>query len=778
MLLHKYSDPVNFRFPEEINQNPIIINNKEYSIDIKDLGTNVFKLSINHKDWQYTSQAVYSEDIFAQEISTFSFELGSNGYWQILQNKKPCLQAHPQYAFGVCGAKWIFSLKKESDMYFYGMGEKNIGMERSGKKVNFWNMDVLWDFHYEQVETQETDPMYVSIPYLLIKRKEVCIGILIDNPYNVFISTPRRDYSRHEEKNDFYFGSRNGQPVIYFIVGDSVATVTRNLQKLCGVTSRPPLWALGHHQCRWGYKSYEDLAFLDEQFDRYQIPCDGLWLDIDYMKGYRVFKIDENNFSEPKDQIAKLLEKKRHIVPILDPGIKFESGYDVYEDGKKRDIYCKTVEGFHYIGYAWPGDTVFPDFSLEEGRKWWAENVTRFLEYGFSGAWLDMNDPSTGHIEYDDMLFQHGQWPHEAFHNQYALGMQKATYDGFQAARPEIRPFIISRSGFISTSRFSAIWTGDNFSNFHHMKKSIEITLNLGLSGIPFNAPDVPGFCKDATKELAEHWYKLGFLFPFLRNHSTHDVKEQEPWAFGPDTADIIKHYISLRYKLLPYLYNLFIEQEEKGDPILRPLFYEFTDDPENRLAEIEDQFMVGPSILQAPFTCPSPNRSVCLPKGRWYHVLDNTWVTGGQDLIIRQSRTGTPIFFRDNSIIPMQVGERINNSNALEHIELHIFVSRQNGKKATYTYQFDDGLTYAYRQGKVSKFTITAEVLEDILEISISNANIEYKHCSLIFCIYSPFTKVMCNYNGKQRTLVLQEKSWYCAGAELSMYQSDEIQI
>ncbi len=778
MLFHKYSDPANFRFPEGSNENPVIINNKDYTFNVKDLGTNVFKLSIHNKDWQYTSQAVYSEEIFAQTKSTSAFELGQNGYWQILQGNSPCLQARSQSAFGICGTKWIFCLEKKRDMYFYGMGEKNIGMERSGKKVNYWNTDVLWDFNYEQVETQETDPMYVSIPYLLIKQKDVCIGILIDNPYTAFMSTPKRDCNKSEEKNDFYFGSRNGQPVIYFIVGDSVATVTRNLQKLCGVTSRPPLWALGYHQCRWGYKSYEDLDFLDEQFNRYKIPCDGLWLDIDYMCGYRLFKLDTSNFSDPNVQIGKLLEKNRHIVPILDPGVKFESGYDVYEDGKKKDVYCKTPEGLSYIGYAWPGETVFPDFSLEEVRKWWAEQVVRFLEYGFSGVWLDMNDPSTGHIEYDDMLFQHGQWSHEAFHNQYALGMQKATYDGFLTARPQLRPFIISRSGFISTSRFSAIWTGDNFSNFHHMKNSIQITLNLGLSGVPFNGPDVPGFCKDASKELAEYWYKLGFLFPFFRNHATHDAREQEPWVFGPQKTNIIQHYIRLRYKLLPYLYNLFIEQEEKGDPILRPLFYEFAKDPENRLDEIDDQFMVGSAILQAPFTCPSPIRSVCLPEGKWFHVLANTWVTGGQDLIVQQSQTGTPLFFRDNSIIPMQVGERTTNGNTLDHMEIHIFLSKQNGGKAVYTYQFDDGLTFSYRQGKASQFTINAEVLEETLEIAISNPKMQYKQCRMVFCIYSPFTKVLCNYNGKQKALVLQEKRWYCAGSELTAYQSDEIQI
>ena len=221
---------------------------------------------------------------------------------------------------------------------------------------------------------------------------------------------------------DFYMGSTDGQPNIYFILGTSPADVTARLQRLSGVTPRPPLWALGNHQCRWGYQSYADLDRLDTEYRRRSIPCDGLWLDIDYMDGFRVFTFNTEHFPEPDKQIREVVERGRKVVPILDPGVKRDPGYEVYEDGLRADIFCKNHSGDDYVGYVWPGETVFPDFSLASAREWWAAHVARFVDHtGISGAWLDMNDPSTGTSPLDEMLFQHGEWEHMVFHNQYAL---------------------------------------------------------------------------------------------------------------------------------------------------------------------------------------------------------------------------------------------------------------------------------------------------------------------------------------------------------------------
>ena len=211
-----------------------------------------------------------------------------------------------------------------------------------------------------------------------------------------------------------------------------------------------------------------------------------------------------------------------------------------------------------------------------------------------------MNDPSTGAAELDDMRFQHGRWPHWTYHNLYATGMAQATWEGFRAAQPDERPFVLSRSAATGSSRWTALWTGDNWSNWHHLRLCIPGTLNLALSGIPFNGPDVPGFGGHADAELAVAWYKAGMLFPFLRNHSVKGSVAQEPWQFGPDALAVIAHYVRLRYKLLPYLYQLWIAQARDGSAVMRPLFHDFDNADGLDLDRIDDQFLVGPALMQA----------------------------------------------------------------------------------------------------------------------------------------------------------------------------------
>ena len=207
----------------------------------------------------------------------------------------------------------------------------------------------------------------------------------------------------------------------------------------------------------------------------------------------------------------------RKVIPIIDPGVKFERGYSVYESGHRAKAFCENPQGREYVGLVWPGETVFPDFSLKPARDWWAKQVRDFASLGIQGAWLDMNDPSTGPADNGDMLFDHGRKTHDTYHNQYALGMAMASRQGFLEAHPDERTFMLCRSGSTGSNRYTAIWTGDNYSNYHHLKNSIATTLNLALSGIPFNGPDAGGFGGDTFPELIRDWYKAGFLFPVMR---------------------------------------------------------------------------------------------------------------------------------------------------------------------------------------------------------------------------------------------------------------------
>lgn len=679
-------------------------------------------------------------------------------------------------AFGVSGKGSLFLFHMREDDRFYGMGEKLLGLELSGKQSKFWNTDAFADFHWKEIFDDRPDPYYASIPYLIIKRGTRWIGLLLDNPHAAFISTGanvkigggQMDLGATSERV-IAIGAENGEPDLFILVADSLAALTRKFQTLVGRTPLPPVWALGYQQCRWGYQSEEDMLDLDKHFRKHGIPCDGLWIDIDYMNAFKVFTFNKKHFPSVRNVIKTLEKNGRKLIPILDPGVKQEPGYDVYEDGRKHDIFCRNPQGNEFVGQVWPGDTVFPDYSLREGRAWWARWVKKFASAGIRGAWIDMNDPSTGVVQNDAMRFQRGRADHDTFHNQYALGMAMATTEGFAAAHPGKRTFVISRSGYLGMAKHSAIWTGDNVSNYHYLRLAIPCSINLALSGVPFNGPDIGGFAWDSNPQLLRDWQKAGFLFPFCRNHSAMGTHRQEPWAFDALTLRVCKHYIQQRYKLRPYLYNLFIRQAEQGDAILRPLFYDFDSTAELPLDRIEDQFLIGPSIMQAPILQEKERtRSVVLPgDAPWWSALDGRWLNGGRTVKAAPSEQQTPLYVRDGQIIPMTVGEPRDNRWNPGTIEAHVFLRRRTGNIATTTYAFDDGDTLDFQKGKRSAIEITARVAGTRLALTTTTLQDGFGPCRIRFMLYDNFKEVTLN----NRPLRVKRARWTFCGTKQEVW-------
>jgi alpha-glucosidase len=201
-------------------------------------------------------------------------------------------------------------------------------------------------------------------------------------------------------------------------------------------------------------------------------------------------------------------------------------------------------------------------------------------------------------------------------HNAYPLFQIISTYEGFIKSNSNKRSFILSRSGFIGIQGYAAVWTGDNQADWSHMEISAPQLLSLGLSGIPFVGADIGGFSDDADPELLIRWFQLGAFYPLFRNHSDINSRRKEPWVFGEEVESMIKEAINLRYKLLPYLYKLFVDSYREGLPIIRPLCLEFPFD--ENCYDIDDEFMLGDSLLVAPILNPgSKARAVYLPESK-----------------------------------------------------------------------------------------------------------------------------------------------------------------
>jgi len=615
--------------------------------------------------------------------------------------------------------EWRVRRSKTSKDTILGLGEKTQPFNHNGRRVSMWNTDVLAPASDGSVRVHDNpdspltptndhfDPYYISINlhyHLPHNHPELAAASFIDCGYKLnYDFTDARTYEIHGE---------GGQLTEYVFAGPSIKQILQRYTELTGRMSPPPLWALGHHQCRWHDYEERDVNRLARTYRRKELPCDTLWLDIDYMDEYRVFTWNEEKFPHHAAMLKKLKREGFRVITIIDPGVKIDPGYAVFDEGAEHGLLCKTEEGEIYVGQAWPGETAFPDFVKEEARRWWGRLNAEHVRSGLAGIWNDMNEPSTGTVPPFAMRFDRdGQnHPHERYRNQYALLMAMGTVMGLRDAMPELRTFVLSRAGFAGMQRYAANWTGDNCADWKHLAMSLPMNANLGLSGQPFVGSDIGGFLGDTSAELLVRWYQYGVFQPFVRNHLCKGQREHYPWSFGPETENHIRSALELRYKLLPYIYSAFIHSAESGEPIQRPLAYEWQDHPES--VANTSEFLFGDHILVAPvITEGQTRRSLYLPGGDWQCFYSGEHIKGGQTIEVDAPHEHIPLFVRSGAIIPCIQPIQTTEGYAPETIELHVYVPERNGSTVSILHE-DDGLTDDYRHGAFvrTRFKLTRQ--------------------------------------------------------------------
>jgi alpha-glucosidase len=502
---------------------------------------------------------------------------------------------------------------------------------------------------------------------------------------------------------------RGGQYTEYVFAGPDMPAILEAYSWLTGRTAPPPIWALGYHQCRWfeyTQGAVEDVAQRHRDND---IPCDAIWLDIEYMDGYRVFTWNTDRFPDPSGMLKRLDEQGFRVITIIDPGVKFDPGYWVFDQAVERDVLCRTEGGDIYIGQVWPGNTAFPDFVTEEARTWWGELNAAHVLSGLAGIWNDMNEPATGNIDATAMRFGRGEYSHERYRNQYALLMAMGTTAGLLKAMPARRTFVLSRAGFAGIQRYAANWMGDNQSRWDHLWLGIAMGSGFGISGQAFVGADIGGFQGNSNAELFLRWMQYGTLTPFCRNHSEIGNVDQYAWAFGDVIQDHVRIAIKLRYRLLPYLYACFLRASETGEPVQRPLIFDYQYDATVR--DIDDQYLLGRDLLVAPVVGPGVvARPVYLPAGDWYDWHTGELVGGRRFLTAATPIDRIPIYARGGAVIPMWP-EAPHSTNGYQPpvIELHLFVPASDGVHHSML-QEDDGLTFAALHGSRYRTTFIVE--------------------------------------------------------------------
>ncbi|MEM7756154.1 MAG: TIM-barrel domain-containing protein [Planctomycetota bacterium] len=609
--------------------------------------------------------------------------------------------------------RFITTIAIEPGTTLYGTGQVGGELRRNGRVTEAWNRDAyLYQDHDKN--------LYTAHPWVLAVREDgTSFGVLADTTYRTEIDL----------RGGITFRADGREHPVIIIERDHPKDVVAALGELTGTIEMPPRWAVGYHQCRYSYFPDDRVMEVATNFRDRNIPADVIWMDIDYMHGFRSFTFDPELFPDPASLNSDLRALGFANVWMINPGIKNEDGYFVHDQGNDIDAWVKRADGTEYQGDVWPGEVVFPDYTMKNVREWWAGLYADYMATGIDGVWNDMNEPTTfirdeeGGIagaetfpednlhRADEELGGHG--PHARYHNVYGMLMVKASREGIMDANPGKRPFVLSRANYLGGHRYGATWTGDNTANWPHVDYSIPMTLNLGLSGQPFVGPDLGGFIGDGTPEMFSRWMGFGALMPFARGHTEKGTRDKEPWSYGPEIEATVRRALERRYRLMPLFYSLFEEAHRTGVPVARPLF--FADPVAPELRDVDDAFMLGDNLIVHADVKLDRTGALVLPENNTWHEIDFASFDGGRD---SKDPDQPKLFVREGGIVPTGPVHEHFGDRPDQRDELELIIALDERGEASGELYEDAGEGWGFREGDYLRTRYTARRVSDTLLI------------------------------------------------------------
>ena len=610
------------------------------------------------------------------------------------------------------GARFTLRTDLPLGEHILGLGDKTGPLDRRGQSYALWNSD---SFGFGS----GTDPLYKAIPFFISTGgRGGAYGVLLDSTWRTWF-----DFG-HRAQTTLEMGAEAGPIDYYVIAGPTLPDVVHRYTALTGRAPLPPRWALGYQQSRWSYMSEAEVRALAARLRAEHVPTDVIWLDIDYQDRNRPFTVDHQTFPDFAGMVHDLDGLGIKTVAITDlhvasaPG----QGYAPYDSGMAGDQFVHRADGSVYVGTVWPGPAVFPEFTRASTRAWWGSLFAPLVKDGVAGIWNDMNEPAifdtptktmpedvVHRIASDDFAARTAT--HAEIHNVYGMLNTRATYDGLRALAPDERAFVMTRASYAGGQRYAATWTGDNSATWDHLKLAISQTLSLGLSGFAWVGTDVGGFTGGPTPELMTRWFEYSAFLPIMRDHSQKGAPRAEPWVDGPEQLAIRRRYVEERYRLMPTLYALAETSARTGDPIARPVIYDWPA-AVGEDCRTEMSFTLGGRLLVAGAPRPEQHNAwqACLPTGQWYDYWTGTAVKtpaslGGYGLLtITPDPAVLPVFVRAGTVLVRQPLVQSTAQRPDGPLELDVYPGPDCGG-AIYD---DDGHSMAFARGVALRQTIT----------------------------------------------------------------------
>lgn len=639
------------------------------------------------------------------------------------------------------------------------LGETLGGINKRGKVYESFATD-------DPIHTPEKKALYGAHNFLIFEGSKT-FGLFIDSPGKVIfdVGFTTTDIVSIKVENPDYD--------LYLIEGDTVNSISTEFRKLIGKPYVPPKWAFGYQQCRWSYPDHLEIRDVAKNMRANDIPCDTIYLDIDYMEDFKDFTVSEERFPDFENFVSEMKEDGFRLIPIIDAGVKIEEGYDIYEEGKEKGYFAVDEDGEPFVAAVWPGRVHFPDFLNPEARLWFGEKYKWLIDQGIEGFWNDMNEPAIFYSEQglkeafdharisenenlniysffglkdkfmnlsnndeDYKRFYHkvdGKMVnHYDVHNLYGYNMTRAAAEGFERIDENKRFLMFSRASYVGMHRYGGIWMGDNSSWWEHIRLNLTMLPGLNMCGFLYSGADTGGFSCDADSELSIRWSQLSAFTPLFRNHAAMGTRRQEPYAFDDKTTAIKRNIINFRYALIPYIYSEYMKAVREDQLLFKPLLFDYPDEDARR---VETQLCMGDGLMIAPVM----ERNA---RGRYVYVPEDMLLWKVKDYrertfeimekghhYIPVALEEMPLFIRKNKLIVL--GEHGQTVETMPKDELLVvgYVSDQ----ATYVLYDDDGTTKDYDDGKYSEVTIDVKYDDGEFDIRVHNeGNTELKKIKL----------------------------------------------
>lgn len=643
---------------------------------------------------------------------------------------------------------------------FYGFGEKTGRLNKNMAFLRERGTDAMG------YDPERADTLYKHIPFYirLSHESKKAVGVFYHNFYE-------SEFNMGCEKSNYwprytYFRTNGGDIDLFLLAGNTIKKVVDNYTLLTGRPALLPKRALGYQGSSMYYSELEKdsddalLNFVDTVIEQ-GIPIDGFHLSSGYTSYDNkrcAFQWNKERFKDPEGYFKAMNEKGAQNVPNIKPGILLMHPW--MKEFEEKNVFVKDSKDSSKpaIGKWWGGPGVFWDYTNEGARKAWKEYLKEnLIKVGTDSIWND-------NCEYDGLLDQDAKVDFDGKGGTVAelkpimaTLMCKLSNEAVVENNIDARPYSVCRAGSSGIQRYAQTWCGDNYTSWKTLRGNIPTILGMGLSGQPNEGADIGGFAGPVpSEELFIRWVQHGIFQARFSIHSASDDNTvTEPWMY-PESTDIIRDLICLRYRFIPYLYSAEFEATQNGAPIMRPLVYEFQDD--EKVYSIDDEFMYGRDILVANVLEEGQTeREVYLPKGcKWYDMEDNfKEYEGGQTITIPVDIESVPMFIREGGIVPMADDQPMNLQRDRVK-DMHLFLAP--GKDTEFTLYEDDGVSNDYKAGGFKKTFISMHGYE-VVDVDFRHEgnfedSVERVTAEMIRKDKCPITVCLINDDGEKREL------------------------